>query len=455
MSQYDKLIRAGLLDPGDRRQAALEGLFALGAQIGRRGEARLSPTPPPMNLSGVMEGYRNSMQASLQRGALAKKLADDEGMRNIFAPKPVNEREALRVAAVVGNNANANFLDRTEWGEDEVYEGVSRDPRTSRPVNDLGQPISGIQALGHKAGLNANYAALPLARQQTTVPTALRGMPQNAQSLISQVAQYNPKAALTMAGSVLAAQNKYRKPEYHNVTVNGTPGRLTTKQLEVHRADGAKIEPFSPPTTSINMNAGKKADEGFVEWALTRSNALQENAQNASGTLASMNQLSSILDSGISTGFGTETITEIQRLGQRFGWTSEATNAAIASKEGFSSEVVKLILPAVKQLGVNPTDKDLDFIVQGNPSLGKTLAGNRFMIEILKVKAARDQKLGEFDRNFMTQNGNLLRTNPMEYRVRYMSAISELTRTDPLWTEAVKNLRTAAPVGTQLPTSLR
>ena len=145
MSQYDKLIRAGLLDPGDRRQAALEGLFALGAQIGRRGEARLSPTPPPMNLSGVMEGYRNSMQASLQRGALAKKLADDEGMRNIFAPKPVNEREALRVAAVVGNNANANFLDRTEWGEDEVYEGVSRDPRTSRPVNDLGQPGAGPQ----------------------------------------------------------------------------------------------------------------------------------------------------------------------------------------------------------------------------------------------------------------------------------------------------------------------
>jgi hypothetical protein len=428
MANYNDLIKAGLLNAGDRRDAGLMGLIALGQSIGNRGAARLSPTPPPLDLAGPMAVYQNSMNTALQRGALAKKMRDEERLRGMFAPRPVNEQTAQRMATGVVN------------------------------------PIMAQPAMDDPGAFGSDYdtwrqgymdRALPLAREQTTVPTALAGVPAAARPLISAVAEVNPMAGVQMAGNLMAEQFKYRKPEYHNVTVDGTPMRLTTPQLEQYREQGATIAPYSAPTTSINMNAGRKADEGFVDWALKRSNTLQENAQSASGTIASMTQLSSILDSGISTGFGTETITEIQRLGQRFGWTSEATNAAIASKEGFAAETMKLILPAVKQLGVNPTDKDLDFIVQGNPSLGKTLAGNRFMIEILKVKAARDQKLGEFDRDFMTQNGDLLRTNPMEYRVRYMREISNLTRTDPLWTEAVKNLRSAAPAGTQLPSSLQ
>ncbi len=428
MADYNDLIRAGLLNAGDRRDAGLMGLIALGQSIGNRGAARLSPTPPPLDLAGPMAAYQNSMNTALQRGALAKKMRDEERLRGMFAPRPVNEQTAQRRATGVVN------------------------------------PIMAQPAMDDPGAFGSDYdtwrqgymdRALPLAREQTTVPTALAGVPAAARPLISAIGEVNPMAGVQMAGNLMAEQFKYRKPQYHNVTVDGTPMRLTTPQLEQYRGQGATIAPYSAPTTSINMNAGRKADEGFVDWALKRSNTLQENAQSASGTIASMNQLSSILDSGISTGFGTETITEIQRLGQRFGWTSEATNAAIASKEGFAAETMKLILPAVKQLGVNPTDKDLDFIVQGNPSLGKTLAGNRFMIEILKVKAARDQKLGEFDRDFMTQNGDLLRTNPMEYRVRYMREISNLTRTDPLWTEAVKNLRSAAPTGTQLPSSLK
>lgn len=436
---YDDFMTAGLINPKAEREAALMGLFALGNQIGNRSAPRLSPTPPPMDLNAVMQVYQNQMNLALKRGLMKKKLREERNMREMFMPQPVNEAEAQRIA-------QRNYQPM-EQAQTALY-GVSP---LSGEDNDMSLEAGGIPAMAQ----DAVTAALPAARKITTVPTALAGVPAAARPLISAVAQANPMAAVQMAGNLMAEQFKYRKPQYHNVTVDGTPMRLTTPQLEQYRVQGATIAPYSAPTTSINMNPGKKADESFVNWAVARSNTLQENAQRASGTLASMNQLSSILDSGISTGFGTETITEIQRLGQRVGWTSEAMEAAIASKEGFAAETVKLILPAVKQLGVNPTDKDLDFIVQGNPSLGKTLAGNRFMIQILKVKAARDQKLGEFDRDFMTQNGALLRTNPMEYRVRYMNAISNLTRTDPLWTEAVKNLRSAAPAGTQLPPTLQ
>ena len=98
MANYNDLIKAGLLNTGDRRDAGLMGLIALGQSIGNRGAARLSPTPPPLDLAGPMAVYQNSMNTALQRGALAKKMRDDEKLRGMLAPQPVNEATAQRMA---------------------------------------------------------------------------------------------------------------------------------------------------------------------------------------------------------------------------------------------------------------------------------------------------------------------------------------------------------------------
>ena len=204
MSQYDKLIRAGLLDPGDRRQAALEGLFALGAQIGRRGEARLSPTPPPMNLSGVMEGYRNSMQASLQRGALAKKLADDKNLRKMFTPQPVNEQVAQRSAQRIYEPARQEAL--SDYA-DSPLSGFD---------NDMSLEADGIPAIAQ----DAVTAALPAARQQTTVASALQGVPAYLRPFYSGMAAGGlGKEALTSIGSLIAQS---AKPSTYSVAKTGT-----------------------------------------------------------------------------------------------------------------------------------------------------------------------------------------------------------------------------------------
>ena len=388
MAGYDDLVKAGLLNVGDQRDAALMGLFALGNQIGNRGAARLSPTPPPINLGAVMGAYQNQMQASMQRGALAKKLADDEGMRNIFAPKPYDEPMAQRMASVVGNNANARTMDQTEWGEDEVYEGYSFDPRSGDPVNDMGQPISGIQALGHQAGVKARDAALPLAREQTTVPTALRGMPQNAQSLISQVAEYNPKAALTMAGSVLAAQNKYRKPKYHNVTVDGVDAYMSTAEVEAAKAGGASLKPYArPPLVDMSTNAPSvMAEFGLETWK-----GAAEQADLAGQKLYKLGEMDALLKTGVQTGKLESMTLGIRGFFASFG----VTDPDMPVWEAMQSLGNELAL-AKHGVGMGPmTDKDFEIYKRIVPNLTNTRAGNMLISHRIRREYIGQQMYAE------------------------------------------------------------
>jgi len=202
MAIYDDLIAGGLLSPSDQREAALMGLFNLGAQIGNRGAARLSPTPPPLDLAGPMAVYQNSMNAALQRGALAKKLRDEKAMRNMFAPQPVNEQMARGIA----NRAVASMMARPEMDDPGAF---------------------GSDYDAYEQGYMDK--ALPVARQQTTVPAALQPVPAAVRPFISAVAQYDPKSAITMAGNVLSKMyTPGKKPsmvqEYEYARANGYGG---------------------------------------------------------------------------------------------------------------------------------------------------------------------------------------------------------------------------------------
>lgn len=202
MAIYDDLIAGGLLSPSDQREAALMGLFNLGAQIGARGAARLSPTPPPLDLARPMAVYQNSMNAALQRGALAKKLRDEKAMRNMFAPQPVNEQMARGIA----NRAVASMMARPEMDDPGAF-GSDYDAYEQSYMDK----------------------ALPVARQQTTVPAALQPVPAAVRPFISAVAQYDPKSAITMAGDVLSKMyTPGKKPsmvqEYEYARANGYGG---------------------------------------------------------------------------------------------------------------------------------------------------------------------------------------------------------------------------------------
>ena len=125
----------------------------------------------------------------------------------------------------------------------------------------------------------------------------------------------------------------------------------------------------------------------------------REFANSAQNSNISLDTLENLLDQGVQTGFGQETLTNMQRLGQQI-MGDDYKASEIAGQEAFISLSTQMILPEVKKLGVNPTDKDLEFVVKGTPSLSKSIEGNRLMIAALKLSNARRIDEANFDTQF-------------------------------------------------------
>jgi len=197
---YDDFINAGLLSPNAEREAALMGLFALGNQIGNRSAPRLSPTPPPMDLNAVMNVYQNQMNSALRRGAMRKQMQDQEKLRQLFRPTPINEPAAQAIADARFNQVQSGPMDIDEMDMDI-------DARASA----------------------ARAAALPVARQMTTTPPILRGLPAGMRDVVGAIGAVDPKSAMSMAGDVLSKMyTPGKKPsmvqEYEYARANGYGG---------------------------------------------------------------------------------------------------------------------------------------------------------------------------------------------------------------------------------------
>ncbi len=83
MADYDDYIKAGLLTDDSRANAGWAALANLSSQLLNRGAMRLSPTPPPMDLAGVMKSYNDSIQGDLSRNlALHKFNRAEEEYKN-------------------------------------------------------------------------------------------------------------------------------------------------------------------------------------------------------------------------------------------------------------------------------------------------------------------------------------------------------------------------------------
>jgi hypothetical protein len=163
-----------------------------------------------------------------------------------------------------------------------------------------------------------------------------------------------------------------------------------------------------------------------------------------SGTLArpilnAVDSMQILLDEGVKTGFGQETMLQVGKVGQVFN--PDFNIKGLAGQEALQSIATNLVLPQVKQLGVNPTDTDLKFINTGSPSLSKTVAGNKLMLSALRLKGERDQDLSRFTNAWLSQNTKLTTTNPTEAFVKFNSDFDTYTQSSPLYAPSASKLR--------------
>jgi len=139
--------------------------------------------------------------------------------------------------------------------------------------------------------------------------------------------------------------------------------------------------------------------KGFQELGPKKYNERYEASQQASNSLTTVENLTNILDQGLQTGFGEQSKLALNRALQ-FAFGQDFKPVEVASAEAFAAGTTKMILPLVKELGVNPTDKDLDFVVKGSAELSKSVAGNRLMLKAVELSARRAQDEHRFDNEF-------------------------------------------------------
>jgi hypothetical protein len=203
----------------------------------------------------------------------------------------------------------------------------------------------------------------------------------------------------------------------------------------------------SGTNTNLNVNMGNTAGDSFIK----RTDQLADTAMASGNILASTDTMMALLDEGVKTGFGQETMLSMQQGLQLFNPNYQTKD--IAGKEAFLAESVRAILPQVKQLGVNPTDADLKFISSGSATLGKSVEGNKLMLKGIRLKAERDQFIGGWASNWEMSNVQLLSSNPIVARAKFNQDLIALQKTNPLFTQAGEMLRREFQSITATPTN--
>ena len=193
------------------------------------------------------------------------------------------------------------------------------------------------------------------------------------------------------------------------------------------------------PVTNVTNTVSNNMQKGFGD---TFTETISSNIKAGRAAIAAnsaVQSMQTLLDEGVRTGFGQDTMLQLGRAGQFFD--PEFKIKGLAGQEAFQSFATGVILPQVKQLGVNPTDADLKFISTGSPGLSKTPEGNKLLLSALQLKLNREQDLARFTNQFLASNQELVTKNPVQAYTKFNDAFDQYTQTSPLYGPASDSLR--------------
>jgi hypothetical protein len=193
------------------------------------------------------------------------------------------------------------------------------------------------------------------------------------------------------------------------------------------------------PVTNVTNTVSNNMQKGFGDTFTENISSNIKAGQVARGALGTVQNMQTLLDEGVRTGFGQDTMLQLGRAGQFFD--PEFRVKGLAGQEAFQSFATGIILPQVKQLGVNPTDADLKFISSGSPGLSKTPEGNKLLLSALQLKLNREQDLARFTNQFLASNQELVTKNPVQAYTRFNEAFDQYIQTSPLYGPAASSLR--------------
>jgi hypothetical protein len=223
--------------------------------------------------------------------------------------------------------------------------------------------------------------------------------PAQVETTVAQLlAMPPPQRAALLAKSGLSA-NERKPPTPLNVTrlIKERDALLPNDpNIAIYNAAIRKETEFAPRAiTNVNMPPQEKAEQGERGKMLVGEYSdISKAAKLAAKILPSIDANLSILDKGFSTGFGTETVAAGAKVLAALGVADAdkfATNAQV-----FQAKATEAVLQKQLEQKGPQTESDAQRIDQIGAQLGKTTAGNKFVLTTAKEQLKRDMEQRNF-----------------------------------------------------------
>ena len=378
-------------------------------------------------------------------------------------------------------------------GQQLMGQGGSTAP-VRTPLQGLGRLSSALvgaylqrNALDAQAQREAQATEALMGALPENVSPQIRAMAQAAPgtfepALMSALLQPTTQSSIVDQGDLAFVQNKTTTPltGAENISIGSVVQRraapatyttLTDEQAKAEGLDTSKGQRYqrsttgnikqiggTPAVTNVTVDMAKESGKSVIE----KFENLETAASASRTAVSNADRMLALLDEGIQTGFGAEAGLTFQKIGQFFN--PDYAVKDVAGRENFLSAANELVLPRVKQLGYNPTDADLRFINQASPQLSKSIAGNKLMLQTIRIVEARNIALFDEANRFIQssvtpENPNGIMGDPMG-RFKLGQHLSEFAKTNPLFTESTATLQaeferiTGTPASTVQPTSV-
>ena len=357
---------------------------------------------------------------------------------------------------------------RRIMGQALAQQGASSAP-VRTPLQGLGRLSSALvgaylqrNALDAQAQREAQATEALMGALPENVSPQIRAMVQAAPgtfepALMSALLQPTTQSSLVDQGDMTFVQNRTTTPltGAQSTTISSPVQRraapetfspLTDQQAKEAGLDTSRGQKYqrsnrsnkitqiggTAPTTNINVDMAKESGKGLLK----KFDTLEEAATASTTALSRVDQMLGLLDE-IDTGFGAETALTFQRIGQFFNPDFDLKD--VAGKEQFLAAANELVLPRVKQLGYNPTDADLRFISQASPRLSNSTAGNKLLLQAIKISEARNVALFQEANRFIRGNPQIMEDPTGRFKLG--EHLLQFQQTNPLFTESANALK--------------
>ena len=445
------------LDPG---AAARAGLQASVGQLGRGIAGAMGIEDPQLQRitqqAQLLQGLNLRDPQSLEAAAiqanqmgntpLAMKLFDLSDAARVRAQQMQTQRQTSLAQLIAQRAYQPGTPERPQMLDVQEREQMA-DQGTPMPENipavapsyDIRRVAPQLQALGAPglAQLTAGLTAAKAMRPETVSIKQgenLYSVPTEEGQPYKQIATGGEKPIPFTGDMSNAALRLYQTNDPAKIFAQYGQAGLDAVEKKALETTKAK-----QPVTNITAPVSISMQKGFGEDLTETLTANLRAGRVAGNTLGTVQGMKALIDEGTRTGFGTETMVQLARAGQAFDPNFKVSG--VAGAEAFQAFSNSVILPEVKKLGVNPTDTDLKFIVQGSPSLSKSPQGNLILLDTLELKLQREQDLAKFSNQWLAQNANTVKANPIIAQTQFNDAFNNYVQTSPLYKPQADVLR--------------